>query len=119
MTASSLAGAGRTADELEVDFDELPDAGFCLDVAHAHSIDPTIEIANESLDRFRARLRQVHPSSLRESRHVVLTREDEELSASVLMRCRDVPWILEAPPPQRSRGALKTTTLISAGPPTV
>jgi sugar phosphate isomerase/epimerase len=110
---------GRTADELETVFDELPDAGFCLDVAHAHSIDPTMQIANELLDRFRARLRQVHLSSLRESRHVALTREDEKLFASVLMRCRDVPWILEAPPPQRWRGALKTTTLISAGAPTV
>jgi sugar phosphate isomerase/epimerase len=110
---------GLTADQLEVVFDELPDAGFCLDVAHAHSVDPTMQMADELLDRFRARLRHVHLSSLRESRHVALTREDEELFASVLMRCRDVPWILEAPPPQRWRGALKTTTLIAAGAPTV
>ena len=34
---------GRTADELEAFFAELPDAGFCLDVAHAWSIDPTME----------------------------------------------------------------------------
>jgi hypothetical protein len=78
-----------------------------------------MKIADELLDRFRARLRHVHLSSLRESCHVALTREDEELFASVLMRCRDVPWILEAPPPQRWRGALKTTTLIAAGAPTV
>ena len=28
---------GRTADEIEAFFEELPDAGFCLDVAHAWS----------------------------------------------------------------------------------
>ena len=104
---------GRSADELEVVFDELPDAGFCLDVAHAHSIDPTMEAASELLDRFRARLRQVHVSSLRESHHVPLTEDDEERFAPILERCRDVPWILEAPPPQRWVRALKATTLIA------
>ena len=110
---------GRTADELDVVFDELPDAGFCLDVAHAHSIDPTMEAAHELLDRFRARLRQVHVSSLRESHHVSLTEGDEERFASILERCRDVPWILEASPPQRWRGALKPTTLIAVGAPSI
>jgi hypothetical protein len=62
--------AGRTADELEVVFAELPEAGFCLDVAHASSIDPTMEAAEDLLNRFRSRLRQVHLSSLEGGHHV-------------------------------------------------
>ncbi|MGH2945040.1 MAG: sugar phosphate isomerase/epimerase family protein [Solirubrobacteraceae bacterium] len=106
---------GRTAGELEVVFDELPEAGFCLDVAHASSIDPTMDVAEELLDRFRSRLRQVHVSSLRGGHHVPLTRDDEERFAAILERCRDVPWILEARPPDRWLAELKTTMLIATG----
>lgn len=103
---------GRTPDELEEFFDELPDAGFCLDVAHAHSLDPSMELAHELLDRFRCRLRHVHLSSLDAGgRHRELTRDDEELFADVLDRCRDVPWILEAEPPARWAAELKTSGL--------
>lgn len=93
--------AGRIADEMEAFFAELPEAGFCLDVAHAWSIDPTMNVARELLDRFRSRLRQVHLSSLSGGHHVPLRADDEELFADVLDRCRDVPWILEAVPPER------------------
>jgi len=106
---------GRTADELEVVLNELPEAGFCLDMAHASSIDPTMDVAEDLLDRFRSRLRQVHVSSLREGRHIPLTRDDEERFAAILERCRDVPWILEAQPPDRWLADLKTTTLIAVG----
>jgi hypothetical protein len=92
---------GRTADELEGLFAELPEAGFCLDIAHAHTIDPTMSVAAELLDRFRGRLREVHLSSIRHGSHTELTVEDEALFARVLSRCRDVPWILEAPVPRR------------------
>ena len=92
---------GRTAAELAPLMAELPDAGFCLDVAHAHTIDPSMEVAAELLDAFRGRLRQVHLSSIREESHVSLTREDEQLFAPLLARCCDVPWILEAAPPER------------------
>ena len=54
-------------------FEALPEAGFCLDVAHAWSIDPTMDVARELLDRFRSRLRQVHLSSLSGGHHVPLT----------------------------------------------
>jgi hypothetical protein len=91
---------GRTADELAAVFAELPAAGLCFDVAHAKDVDATMAAAVEILDRFSGRLRHVHISSLDESQHhVPLTAEDEELFAPVLERCRDVPWILEAPPP--------------------
>lgn len=102
---------GRYVDEIESFFKELPDAGFCLDVAHARSIDPTMELAHNLLDRFRSRLRQVHLSSLRQDHHVSLTKNDERLFAGVLYRCRDVPWILEARPPDRWTGTLRPTTL--------
>lgn len=81
---------GRIADEMESFFVELPDAGFCLDVAHAWSIDPTMAVAHALLD-LRSRLRQVHLSSLSGGHHAPLRAEDEELFAGVLDRCRDVP----------------------------
>jgi sugar phosphate isomerase/epimerase len=105
---------GRVADEMEAFFRELPDAGFCLDVAHARSIDPTMAVARELLDRFRSRLRQVHLSSLSDGHHVPLTEDDEELFADVLDRCRDVPWILEAPPPERWADEFKATSFFLA-----
>jgi hypothetical protein len=92
---------GRTADDLDALFAAVPEAGFCLDIAHAHTNDPSLELATELLDRFRGRLREVHLSSIRGGAHVSLTAEDEVLFVPVLARCRDVPWILEAPAPAR------------------
>lgn len=104
---------GRTADELGMVFDELPEAGFCLDVAHASSIDPTMEAAQALLNRFRSRLRQVHLSSLEEGHHAPLSPDDEQRFAPVLERCADVPWILEARPPERWLGELRATKLVA------
>jgi hypothetical protein len=93
-------GDGRDALELRRYFNALPDAGLCFDIAHAASVDETMEKAGEILDSFTSRLRHVHLSSLDgESHHVPLTRSDAARFASLLDRCRDVPWILEAPPP--------------------
>ncbi len=90
---------GRTPEELHRAFAELPEAGFCFDIAHAWSIDPSMAVAGELLDSFRARLRHVHLSSLSDDlHHVSLIDEDEELFSPVLKRCLDVPWIFEAPP---------------------
>ena len=91
---------GRTPDQLAPTFEALPDAGFCFDVAHAWSVDNSMQIAGELLDAFGDRLRHVHLSSLSpELHHVPLTDEDQELFRPSLERCVDVPWILEAPPP--------------------
>jgi sugar phosphate isomerase/epimerase len=91
--------SGRTAAELAPIFDALPQAGFCFDVAHAHDIDATLGIGSELLDRFAGRLRHVHLSSLDEDKHhASLTSEDLAAYEVLLDRCRDVPWILEAPP---------------------
>ena len=89
---------GRTVSELEPIFAALPEAGFCFDVAHAAAVDPSMREAHRLLDRFCGRLRHVHVSSLdEEHHHVPLTTEDEASYAAVLRRCRDVPWIVEAP----------------------
>jgi hypothetical protein len=90
---------GRTRDELAAVFEELPEAGFCFDIAHAWSIDPEMAVAGDLLDEFGNRLRHVHLSSLSpDLHHIPLTEEHEELFHPVLKRCVDVPWILEAPP---------------------
>jgi hypothetical protein len=89
--------AGITVAELEEMFDVLPEARFCLDVAHAWSIDPSMTLAHELLDAFRLRLSHLHISSLTDAgKHVPLTPELERLFSPVLARCIDVPWILEA-----------------------
>ena len=89
---------GRTADELAPYFAALPQAGLCFDIAHAASVDEELGEGRELLDRFGARLRHVHVSSLDEDcHHVSLTPADEQRFAPLLRRCRDVPWILEAP----------------------
>lgn len=90
---------GRNRAELARAFAQLPEAGFCFDIAHAWSIDENMGVAHDLLDAFGHRLRQVHLSSLSpELHHIPLTEADEELFRPVLERCIDVPWILEAPP---------------------
>ena len=89
---------GRTAAELAPLLAQLPAAGLCLDVAHAASVDPTLALAHELLDAHGHRLRHVHVSSLDDQgHHLPLSAGDRYRFAEVLDRCRDVPWILEAP----------------------
>jgi hypothetical protein len=91
-------GTGRTAAELRGLFAALPEAGLCFDVPHAASVDPTLGAAREILDQHGARLRHVHLSSLdADCHHRPLSAADEERFGELLDRCRDVPWILEAP----------------------
>ena len=94
--------SGKYSAELEQLFEMLPAAGFCFDVAHAWTVDPTMTAGGELLDRFTSRLKHVHLSSMSESlSHVPLRAEQERAFAPLLSRCRDVPWILEAAPPGR------------------
>ena len=93
--------SGQTVEELVEVFADLPYAGFCFDIAHAWSMDESMELGAELLDAFRPRLRHLHVSSLsNELHHIPLSEEHEELFAPLLQRCLDVPWILEAPPRQ-------------------
>jgi hypothetical protein len=51
---------GQNAADLESVFDVYPEAGFCLDVAHVWTNDPTLRLAHDLLDSFGQRLRQLH-----------------------------------------------------------
>lgn len=65
---------GRTAGELRAVFARLPDASFCLDLAHAWQLDPSMREAARLLDAFGERLSHVHVSELdAQSRHVRLS----------------------------------------------
>ena len=55
---------GRTENELEAFFSELPDATFCLDIGHSRQIDSTMSEARRMLRRFGQRLRQIHFSEI-------------------------------------------------------
>jgi hypothetical protein len=55
---------GRTAGELRRFFEDCPAAGFCLDLGHAHQVDPTMGVAMELLDEFGSRLRHLHVSEV-------------------------------------------------------
>jgi hypothetical protein len=55
---------GRTVPEMEVIFQQLPDASFCFDIGHVRQVDPTMGIAIGMLRRFKGRLRQIHMSEV-------------------------------------------------------
>jgi Xylose isomerase-like TIM barrel len=55
---------GRSAEELEKVFSELPEAKLCFDIGHAHEIDRSMSIAYEIVKRFRDRIIQVHASEV-------------------------------------------------------
>lgn len=93
----SLKPTARTVDELQPYFAELPDAGFCFDIAHAQINDRTMGLAHELIDAFGDRLREVHLSSIQDDgSHVSLRERDIESYWPVLRRCTHVPWVLEA-----------------------
>jgi hypothetical protein len=88
---------GRTVDDLRSVFADHHDAGFCLDVAHAWTNDPSLRLGHELLDALGDRLRQLHVSGIeRDGTHRPTTQADLELYRPVLDRCEGVPWILEA-----------------------
>jgi hypothetical protein len=87
----------RTPEELSRFFSILPDAGFCLDVAHAWLHDPSMRLAHDLVDAFGDRLAEVHVSSILPSgTHIALEWHDLMTFESVLKRCVGVPWVLEA-----------------------
>jgi sugar phosphate isomerase/epimerase len=93
---------GRTVAELARFYEVLPQATFCLDVAHAWLHDPTMRLAHDLLDAFGDRLSEVHISSIEaDGRHVRLRDADALTFMPVLERCVGVPWVLEAPVPAR------------------
>lgn len=86
----------QLADLREV-FDVFPEAGFCLDVAHVWTHDPTLALGHELLNELDHRLRELHVSGIEpDGTHRPTTQGDLELYEPLLDRCRAVPWILEA-----------------------
>jgi hypothetical protein len=62
--------AGRTVRELDVLFNELPEASFCFDIGHARQVDTSMTEAYRMLKRFSSQLRQVHISEVNtQSKH--------------------------------------------------
>jgi hypothetical protein len=90
-------GFGRSLKSLCDVFDEYLEAGFCLDVAHVWTNDPSLRLAYELLDSFGVRLRQLHLSGIEpDGTHRPTTSADLDLYGPVLDRCLHVPWLLEA-----------------------
>lgn len=68
-------GDGRTAEELDRWFERFSDARFCLDLAHARQVDPSMTVARQLMRKFGSRLAQVHLSELDVScRHTPLSK---------------------------------------------
>jgi hypothetical protein len=64
---------GRTVEELEQIFRELPQASFCFDIGHARQIDPTMSQAAFLLRAYGDRLKQLHVSEVNSrSKHEAL-----------------------------------------------
>jgi len=55
---------GRTAAELRISFEALPEAGLCFDVAHARQVDPSMIESAQILRDFQDRLREIHASGV-------------------------------------------------------
>ena len=60
----SRKAIGRTAEELEFYFENLPDSKLCFDVAHARQVDSSMTEAFHILERFRDRIAQIHISEV-------------------------------------------------------
>jgi hypothetical protein len=108
---------GRTAKELSIWFAELPEAGLCLDIAHAQHFDPTMTEAFQILAKFASKIRQVHISELDSaSRHFPLSTSAIQAFSEVTGRIpRDVPFIIESriPPGNVDSEIEKVHNLIS------
>jgi len=91
--------SGRTVADLEFIFEQLPEASFCFDVAHARQIDSTMSEAKLMINKFKNRLKQIHLSDVNsQSKHESLSLESL-LSYSKLfeMLPSGIPIILESP----------------------
>ncbi|PQO36613.1 hypothetical protein [Blastopirellula marina] len=65
---------GRTSKELEIYFENLPEARFCFDIGHARQIDPTMSIAKQLLRDYEGRLSEIHISEVdAESHHCMIS----------------------------------------------
>ncbi len=90
---------GRTVQELTVIFNELPDALFCFDIAHARQVDSSMTEAFVILKHFGHRLRQVHISEVNtSSKHDRISRGAFRAFREIAhLIPQNIPAILETP----------------------
>lgn len=87
---------GKDVADLAEVFAAFPQSGFCLDVAHVWTNDPTLRLGHDLIDAFGDRLRQLHVSGIEpDGRHRPTTTVDIALYEPLLDRCGGVPWLLE------------------------
>jgi hypothetical protein len=93
---------GRTAEDLEKIFHQLPQAGLCFDIGHALQVDPTMGEAYWILKALGDRLVQVHVSEVNSHhKHDALSYSTIESFKEVSgMIPASVPLILETPVPK-------------------
>ncbi len=88
---------GRTVAELAPFFEQLPEARFCLDLAHARQVDSTMSIAFHLIEAFGGLLAQIHVSEVNEqSRHVSLNAASVASYRRVSRHLPSCPWIIES-----------------------
>ena len=89
---------GRTAAELSIIFNELPDASLCFDIGHARQVDTTMTEAYNILKKHGRRLTWLHVSEVNsQSRHEPLSfAAINAFSEISYLIPDDVPVILEA-----------------------
>lgn len=89
---------GAYVSDLERIFTLVPEAGFCLDLAHVKTLDPSFALAGELIASFRSRLRELHISGIDGGcHHVPMSLDDARAYAPWLSQLQDVPWIVEGP----------------------
>jgi hypothetical protein len=93
----SRKAVGRTAEELRILYDQLPDAQLCFDIAHARQVDSSMAEAVRILDGFRDRLVQVHLSEVNsKGRHFAMSFAAKRAYEPFAEMLSTVPVILES-----------------------
>jgi len=90
---------GRTADELDIVFKELPEAGLCFDIGHARQVDPSLLEAWRILEQHGDRLAEIHVSHVDEDgAHAPMEQMARNTCRWFQRRNQaDVPVVIESP----------------------
>ncbi len=88
---------GRTVGELQVIFNELPEARLCFDIAHARQVDSSMTEGFRILEMYGDRLSQVHLSEINSvGRHFPMSFAAKRAYEPFAPRLVDVPVIIES-----------------------
>ncbi len=90
---------GRTSIDLQMIFDRLPNARFCLDLAHAKQVDPSMAECATMLRMFRDKLIQFHISDVTsDCNHVPINLEAIASYRKIAKLVpTNLPFIIESP----------------------